>query len=208
VRKEMQIYTLANGPFMVNSYLVVNDKKAFIIDPGSGIKPILVKIESEKLDLEAIIATHGHIDHVDGVGIVKKKFDVPLYVNDLDTDLLRSLQMQARMFGVPDPGPVAADRNLPLSGDITVAGMTLELYHTPGHSKGSVSIKIDDVLFSGDTLFNFSIGRSDLPGGSYRELISSIKNKILIMPDETRVLSGHGPETTVGKEKKMNPFLV
>jgi glyoxylase-like metal-dependent hydrolase (beta-lactamase superfamily II) len=123
-------------------------------------------------------------------------------------DLLKSVKMQARMFGVPDPGSVIPDRNLPLSGEIKIAGLTLELYHTPGHSKGSVSIKIDDVLFSGDTLFNFSIGRSDLPGGNYIELISSIKNKILIMPDNTRVLSGHGPETTVGREKKMNPFLL
>ena len=204
----MKIFTLQNGPFMVNSYLVVNGKKAFILDPGSGIKPILVKAESEKLEIEAIIATHGHIDHVDGVGRVKSKYKAPFYANELDMDLLKSVKMQARMFGVPDPGSVIPDRNLPLSGEIKVAGLTLELYHTPGHSKGSVSIKIDDVLFSGDTLFNFSIGRSDLPGGNHIELISSIKNKILIMPDNTRVLSGHGPETTVGREKKMNPFLL
>lgn len=204
----MKVYTLPNGPFMVNSYLVANGKKAFIIDPGSGIKPILVKAESEKLHVEAIIATHGHIDHVDGVNRVKEKYKVPFYMNDLDMDLLKTLKMQARMFGVPDPGSVAPDRNLPLSGDIKVAGLTLELYHTPGHSQGSVSIKIEDVLFSGDTLFNFSIGRSDLPGGNFIDLINSIKNKILIMPDDTRVLSGHGPETTVGREKKMNPFLL
>jgi len=193
---------------MVNSYLVVNGKKAFILDPGSGIQSILAKAESEKLEIEAIIATHGHIDHIDGVGRVKNKFKAPFYANELDMDLFKSVKMQARMFGVSDPGSVIPDRNLPLSGEIKIAGFTLELYHTPGHSKGSVSIKIDDVLFSGDTLFNFSIGRSDLPGGNHIELISSIKNKILIMPDNTRVLSGHGPETTVGREKKMNPFLL
>ncbi|HOP64427.1 MAG TPA: MBL fold metallo-hydrolase [Spirochaetota bacterium] len=203
----MEIFTLANGPFMVNSYLVVNGKKAFIIDPGSGINPILVKIESEKLELEAIVATHGHIDHIDGVNTVKKKFKVPFYVNDMDTELIQTVQMQARMFGVPDPGEIIADRNLPSSGDIEIAGMKLGLVHTPGHSKGSVSIIIDDVIFSGDTLFNFSIGRTDLPGGNYEELINSIRSKILILPDSTRVLSGHGPETTVGREKKMNPFL-
>lgn len=204
----MKIFTLPNGPFMVNSYLVVNGKKAIILDPGSGIKPLLVKAESEKIRIEAIIATHGHIDHVDGVNRVKEKYKVPFYMNDLDMDLLKTLKMQARMFGVPDPGSVTPDRNLPLSGDIKVAGLTLELYHTPGHSQGSVSIKIDDVLFSGDTLFNFSIGRSDLPGGNFIDLINSIKNKILIMPDNTRVLSGHGPETTIGREKKMNPFFL
>lgn len=203
----MEIYTLPNGPFMVNSYLIVNGKKGFILDPGSGIKPLLVKAESEKLEIEAILATHGHIDHIDGVNKTKEKFNVPFYANSLDMELIQSVQTQARMFGVPDPGQVIPDRNLPLSGEIQIAGLTLELYHTPGHSKGSVSIRIDDVLFSGDTLFNFSIGRTDLPGGDYEELISSIKNQIFTMPDETRVLSGHGPETTVGKEKKMNPFL-
>lgn len=204
----MDIFTLANGPFMVNSYLVVNGRRGFIIDPGSGIKPLLTKIESEKLELEAIIATHGHIDHIEGVNAVKRKFKVPFYVNDMDTDLIKTVRMQARMFGVPDPGEISSDRNLPSSGEIEVAGLKLGLMHTPGHSKGSVSIMIEDVLFSGDTLFNFSIGRTDLPGGDYEELITSIKSKILVMPDTTRVLSGHGPETTVGREKKMNPFLL
>lgn len=203
----MEIYTLPNGPFMVNSYLIVNGKKGFFLDPSSGIKPLLVKAESEKLEIEAIIATHGHIDHIDGVNIVKKKFNVPFYANSLDMELIQSVQVQARMFGVPDPGQVIPDKNLPSTGEIQIAGLTLELYHTPGHSKGSVSIRIEDVLFSGDTLFNFSIGRTDLPGGNYEELISSIRNQIFTLPDETRVLSGHGPETTVGKEKKMNPFL-
>ena len=204
----MEIFTLANGPFMVNTYLVVNGSRAFIIDPGSNIKPVLVKIESEKLELEAVIATHGHIDHIDGVNAVKKMFKVPFYVNDMDTELIQTVRMQARMFGVPDPGDISADRNLPSSGEIEIAGLKLGLMYTPGHSKGSVSIMIEDVIFSGDTLFNFSIGRTDLPGGDYEELITSIKSKILVMHDSTRVLSGHGPETTVGREKKMNPFLV
>ena len=203
----MEIFTLANGPFAVNSYLVVNGKKAFILDPGCGIKPILAKIEAEKLELEAIISTHGHIDHIDGVNIVKKQYGVPFYVNSMDMELIRTVQMQARMFGVPDPGKISPDRELPAGGDIEVAGLNLELFHTPGHSQGSVSIKIGGIIFAGDTLFNFSIGRTDLPGGDYATLIDSIKSKILILPDDTRVLSGHGPETTVGRERKMNPFL-
>ena len=96
---------------------------------------------------------------------------------------------------------------LPAAGELEVAGLRLDLFHTPGHSQGSVSILIDNILFAGDTLFNFSIGRTDLPGGNYAQLITSIKSKILVLPDETRVLSGHGPETTVGMERKMNPFL-
>lgn len=203
----MEIYTLPNGPFMVNSYLIVNGKKGIMLDPGSGIRPLLVKAESEKLEIEAIIATHGHIDHIDGVNKVKEKFNVPFYANSLDMELIQSVQTQARMFGVPNPGQVIPDRNLPSTGEIQIAGLTLELYHTPGHSKGSVSIRIEDVLFSGDTLFNFSIGRTDLPGGNYEELITSIRDQIFTLPEETRVLSGHGPETTIGREKKMNPFL-
>ena len=203
----MNIYTLANGPFMVNSYLVVNDKKGIIIDPGSGIEPFLKKIESAHVELEAILATHGHIDHIDGVNIVKKKFNVNFYVNNLDSKLIDSVQTQAKMFGVPDPGQIIPDRNLPLSGEIELAGLTLQLLHTPGHSPGSVSIKMDNVLFSGDTLFNFSIGRTDLPGGNYEELMASIKNKILIFPNDMQIFSGHGDATTVGREKKVNPFL-
>lgn len=203
----MEILTLANGPFMVNSYLVINDNRAFIIDPGSGIKPMLAKIQSDRLELEAIVATHGHIDHVDGVNTVKKHYNVPLYINSMDLELIQTVQMQARMFGVPDPGKIKPDRELPAQGEIEIAGLKMELFHTPGHSQGSISIKIDSILFSGDTLFNFSIGRTDLPGGNYATLINSIQSKILILPDDTRVLSGHGPETTVGTEKKMNPFL-
>ncbi len=203
----MEIFTLPNGPFMVNSYLVVNGKRAMIIDPGSGIGSILSKIDAEELELEAIVATHGHIDHVDGVNIVKNKFDVPFYINNIDLDLLKNVSMQANMFGIPSPGEITQNRELPGSGDIEIIGLNLELYYTPGHSKGSVSIKIDDVVFSGDTLFNFSIGRTDLPGGSHEELIKSIRENLLIMPDETRVLSGHGPETTIGAEKAANPFL-
>ena len=203
----MKIYTLPNGPFMVNSYLVVNDNKGIIIDPGSGIEPLLKKIASEKIEIEAILATHGHIDHIDGVNIVKKKIKAAFYANDMDSGLINTVRTQARMFGVPDPGKIIPDKNLPSNGEISLAGLTLQLLYTPGHSKGSVSIKIDNTLFSGDTLFNFSIGRTDLPGGNYEELISSIKNKIFVFPDDTQVLSGHGPETTVGKEKRVNPFL-
>lgn len=203
----MEIYTLPNGPFMVNSYLVVNGKKGIFIDPGCGVKPLVVKAVSDKLEIEAIISTHGHIDHIDGVNIVKNSFNVPYHVSNLDMELISTVRTQARMFGVPDPGQIIPDKNLSISGEMQVAGLTLELLHTPGHSKGSVSIKIDDIIFSGDTLFNFSIGRTDLQGGNYEELIRSITEKILILPDNTRVLSGHGPETTVGKEKRMNPFL-
>jgi glyoxylase-like metal-dependent hydrolase (beta-lactamase superfamily II) len=203
----MEIFSHPNGPFVVNTYLIVNNGKAIIIDPGAGVKPIVNKIAVDGLSLEAIIATHGHIDHVDGVNVVKEKFDVPFYANEKDLELIETVQMQARMFGVKDPGRIIIDRNLPCEGLLNIADLDLELLYTPGHSKGSVSIKIGETLFSGDTLFNFSIGRTDLPGGDYEELINSIKTKIFTLTESTVVLSGHGPKTTVGRERKMNPFF-
>lgn len=205
----MQIIILGNGPFMVNSFLVINEKsnRGFIIDPGSNIDPLLNKIDEDKISLDAIVATHGHIDHIEGVNKVKDRFKVPFYVNDQDRELIDTLPTQAQMFGVPDPGVPTIDEILPVSGEIEISDLKLTLLYTPGHSKGSVSIKIDDIVFSGDSLFNFSIGRTDLPGGDYGELITSIREKLFVLPEDTRVLPGHGPETTIGTEIKMNPFF-
>lgn len=205
--KFMQVFTQANGPFMVNSYLVVNGKSGILFDPGSGINSLLGRVKSDNITIEAIIATHGHIDHIDGVNMAKSKTGAPFYISALDLPLVQNAQMQANMFGLPQIKAITVEKELPISGDIKIAGLNLALFHTPGHSKGSVSILIEDYLFSGDVLFNYSIGRTDLPGGDYAELINSIKKNLLIMPDNTRVLSGHGPETTIGIEKANNPFL-
>lgn len=111
------------------------------------------------------------------------------------------------MFGVADPGPVAIDVPLPDSGTVTVAGIALEVLHTPGHSKGSLSFLTGDTVFTGDALFNFSIGRTDLPGGNYGELIESIRSRLFTLPDSVKVLCGHGPSTDIGTEKRLNPFF-
>ena len=205
----MKIFVYENGPFLVNTYLVINKKnnKAFIIDPGSNIDSLYDKIEKENLILEAVVNTHGHIDHVSGVSEVKKRFNVPFYMNDQDAPLLKSLPEQAEMFGISDPDVPSIDINLSLSGEIKIADLNLNLLYTPGHSKGSISIQIKDVVFSGDALFNLSIGRTDLPGGDYNLLITSIREKLLTLPEETTVFPGHGPKTTIGKEKLSNPFL-
>ncbi len=205
----MQIYKFENGPFMVNTFLVVNKNtnEAFILDPGSGLGPLFKKIEADKIKPVAVIATHGHIDHVSGVSKVKKKYNIPFYINEKDKELIEGLQSQARMFGVPVDETPEIDGNLPSSGEIEIAGLKLQLLYTPGHSPGSVSIKIGDVVFSGDTLFNFSIGRTDLPGGDYATLMKSIKEKLFSLKDSTKIFPGHGPDTEVGREKKMNPFF-
>jgi hydroxyacylglutathione hydrolase len=205
----LKVVSLENGPFMVNSYLIINEKarSSFIIDPGSNVEPLLDRVDSESLSLEAIIATHGHIDHVAGVNTVRSKYRAPFYINAMEREMISSIPMQARMFGVSDPGRIEIDNALPEKGDTTIAGITISLLHTPGHSPGSLSFHFNGTVFCGDSLFNFSIGRTDLPGGSYGQLISSIEEMLFTLPDETRVLSGHGPETTIGQEKRMNPFF-
>jgi glyoxylase-like metal-dependent hydrolase (beta-lactamase superfamily II) len=205
----MKIVVLQNGPFMVNSFLVINEETSggIIIDPGNDIKSLLEIIEKDKISLEGIISTHGHIDHIDGVNRIKEQQDAPFYICDLDKELVDAISVQASMFGVEDPGKISVDKQLPCQGELKISGMDITLLHTPGHSKGSVSLLIENTLFSGDTLFSMSIGRTDLPGGNYSELIHSINEKIFTLPENTRVLPGHGPETTVGNEKKMNPFF-
>ena len=205
----MKVYRFENGPFMVNTFLALTDdeKRGFILDPGNDVQPLIDEITKRQIKIEAIVATHGHIDHISGVNLVKKSFDVPFYINDAEREMVEAISMQAGMFGVPDPGAITVEQNLPDSGRIEIAGIELELFHTPGHSPGSISLLAGDVVFSGDALFQMSIGRTDLPGGNFNTLIESIRTHLFSLPDETKVLPGHGPETAIGMEKKVNPFL-
>jgi hydroxyacylglutathione hydrolase len=209
--EQMEIIVCENGPFMVNTYMVYDEKtmKGFMIDPGSDIDPLLKHCDDNKIAIEAIIATHTHIDHIAGVKNVQTRYGIPFYCSEKEKEFIKNVAIQARMFGVKDPGQPVVDTLLGDSGTITLSGFEIALLHTPGHSPGSLSLynRANSIVFSGDALFSMSIGRTDLPGGNYQELIQSIEEKLFTLPDETTVYPGHGPATTIGTEKQTNPFF-
>jgi hydroxyacylglutathione hydrolase len=199
----------AVGPFLENWYLLAceNGSEAMVIDPGADVKDIHRILKSRKLHLKYIVNTHGHIDHVAGVQELKELTGAPYYIHSGDLFLLENLSEQANMFGLGTMGIPSVDGNLN-DGDILKVGeLEIRVIHTPGHSPGSVSLLCGNNIFVGDTLFQQSIGRTDLPGGNYKQLIASIKEKLFPLGDELIVYPGHGDLTTIGEEKRFNPFL-
>ncbi len=197
------------GPLDTNCYLVSCKEtlECAVIDPGAEAPRIFPVIMEFGLKPIFILNTHGHIDHVGANKDVKEKFRIPLYIHTLDSSLLEKIQQFELSFFLGARESPPADRFLQDGETIAIGRSSLRVIHTPGHSPGSVSFLGDGILFSGDTLFCGGVGRTDLPGGSARDLEESIKSKILTLPPETIVLPGHGPWTTVGEEKESNPFL-
>jgi glyoxylase-like metal-dependent hydrolase (beta-lactamase superfamily II) len=175
-----------------------------VIDPGDEDDRILFELEGMKVKF--IINTHGHFDHVAGNKRLKEATKAPVLIHFLDAPMLTTLSSDASMFGISVENSPPADQMLKDGDTISFGAVNLEVLHTPGHSPGGIALYADGNLFVGDTLFAGSIGRSDLPGGNYNTLISSIKNKLYVFDDDVRVFPGHGPETTIGLEKKNNPF--
>jgi len=186
------------GMTQTNCFLVGNTKseEAVVIDPGfdsaSEAKTLLKEIERNKFRVKYIINTHGHPDHTSGNKTMKDATQAPILIHEYDAPLLRN--------------PLA-DKTLREGDLIDVDEIKLRVLHTPGHSKGSIALLAADVVFTGDTLWAGTIGRYDLPGGSLEELMNSIKNKLMILPDHLKVYPGHGPATTIGEERRSNPFL-
>lgn len=207
----MLIKDLVVGPIGANCIILGCEatREAAVIDPGDDADRILKALAEEKLTVTAIINTHGHFDHVGANKRLKEATGADIMIHDADASMLQELSVTAMAFGLRAENSPPADRLLADGDTITFGEKSLTVLFTPGHTPGGVTFycKEEKVAFAGDTLFYGSIGRTDLPGGNYATLISSIKTKLFALPDDTVVYTGHGPKTTIGTEKQYNPFL-
>ncbi|MGO8817051.1 MAG: MBL fold metallo-hydrolase [Terriglobia bacterium] len=185
-------------------------REAVVIDPGDDIEQVRQILAKHRLRVKYIIATHAHIDHVGGIEKLKQATGAAVLMHQNDLPLYQDLAMQAEWLGVAVPGMTDVDQFLKEGDSLRWGTLSLEVLHTPGHSPGSVSLHLpgeNHRILSGDTLFQGSIGRTDLWGGSYEEILRSIRSRLLIFPDQTPVFPGHGLPTTIGEERERNPFL-
>ena len=213
----MILETAAVGPFFKNGYVAgcENTRKAVFIDPGDEVEQLLAFIAAEKLDVTHILLTHAHVDHVSGVAEAKRALGVPIYLHHDDLFLYDNAVRTGMMFGLTVEQPPPVDVFYEGEGPIVFGDYHVRVVHTPGHCPGGVCLAISKAgdpspphLFVGDTLFAGSIGRTDLPGGNYDTLLTSITQTLFAFPDDSIVYSGHGPETTIGREKTTNPFVL
>lgn len=205
----MKFESVIVGPLETNCYLVYcpESLECAVVDPGAEAAKIFRLIADCGLHPVVLLNTHGHIDHIGANKDIKERFNIPLYIHPSDESMLKSALQSELSFFLEAKDSPSPDRYLEDGDEIKIGRSSLKVIHTPGHSPGSVSFLGDGFLLSGDTLFFGGVGRTDLPGGSWPELENSIRNKILAMPDETAVLPGHGPLTSVGQEKRFNPFI-
>ncbi|MBI3646846.1 MAG: MBL fold metallo-hydrolase [Acidobacteriales bacterium] len=199
------------GPLQCNCSVVGDEssRDAMVIDPGDDIEEIAAIIRKHKLKVKQIVITHAHIDHVGGAVKLRALTGAPILLNQNDYALLKMLDVQAAWVGMASPGDVKIDANLSHGDDVKTGSLSANVLHTPGHTEGSVCLYFpaDKLLIAGDTLFAGSIGRTDLPGGSFEKIMRSLHQKVLALPDETVVIPGHGPKTTIGEEREGNPYL-
>src|SRR5215469_15932997 len=199
------------GPLQCNCSIVGDEhtREAMVIDPGDQVEDILHILREAKLQLKQIVITHAHIDHVGGAMKLKAVTGATILMNQSDYALLKMLDMQAAWVGMQPPGDVKIDEGISDGRVLQIGGIAGNVMHTPGHTEGSICLHFPQqkMLIAGDTLFAGSIGRTDLPGGSMEKILRSLHTRVLALPDETQVIPGHGPLTTIGDERLTNPFL-
>jgi hydroxyacylglutathione hydrolase len=199
------------GPLQCNCSVIGDEstREAMVIDPGDDIAEILALIQRHNLTVKLIVITHAHIDHVGGAMKLRAATGAPILINENDYALLKMLDVQAAWLGVENPGKVEIASSLGDAQQVQAGSLVGDVFHTPGHTEGSICLYFptEKKLIAGDTLFAGSIGRTDLPGGSFDKIIRSIHGKLLVLPDETIVIPGHGTPTTIGEERENNPFL-
>jgi hydroxyacylglutathione hydrolase len=199
------------GPLRCNCTILGDEitHEAMVVDPGDNIPEILSRLQKHGLTLRQVVVTHAHIDHVGGAALLKKLTGAPVFLNKRDLGLLSAMEMQAGWLGVPTPEVMPPDASADDGVAVGLTSLPGEVLHTPGHTPGSICLLFPEqhLLLAGDTLFAGSIGRTDLPGGDGRQILRSLRDRLLVLPDSTRVVPGHGPETTIGEERQSNPFL-
>jgi glyoxylase-like metal-dependent hydrolase (beta-lactamase superfamily II) len=205
----MKVVRVPNGQFLENCYLVIDEasRQCAVIDPGEDADLICRTVAAEGVRSVAIWLTHAHIDHVLGVPRMKAETDAPVFLHPADRPLYDAMPQQALAFGMQAAPLPMPDGSLAHGDVLRVGGLAFEVRHAPGHSPGHVVLVGHGAAFAGDVLFAGSIGRTDLPGGDYETLMASIEREVLSLPDDTIVYPGHGSETTVGRERRTNPFL-
>jgi hydroxyacylglutathione hydrolase len=199
------------GPLQCNCSIIGDPvtREAIVIDPGDDVADILKIVGEHNLKVATILITHAHIDHVGGAMKLKAQTGAPVLMNQNDQRLLQALDMQAAWIGIRPPEPVVIDAGLADGERIGQGTLAAHVIHTPGHTEGSVCLLLDSgkTLIAGDTLFAGSIGRTDLPGGSFEKIMNSLHDRLLQLPDDTTVVPGHGRLTSIGEERRNNPFL-
>ena len=208
----MILKKLVVGPFASNCYIVGSEqtKEGMIIDPGDEAKQILEGVKDLELNIKFIVVTHGHIDHVGAIKEVREATEAEVAIHSDDAEFISGqggLLQSMMISGLSYPAPSSPDRLLKGGDSLDFGDWHFLVLHTPGHSPGGICLLGQGAVFTGDTLFNYGIGRYDLPGGNYSQLMSSIHTKLMVLPDDTIVYPGHGPDSTVGAERRGNPFL-